>query len=201
MFRYSVFLALYFLLLIKFEWRKATIARYVEPLAHFICIFFPVVVGSLRVAGNHINPLETLPGWCAVSDFPPGCSLHDEVECKRGGESGRASFFCIVFLFIVNFIAMLIIILKVRQNELRMRRYAGGRNSQLEMTKETGIQALLYIGVFFLSYFPYGVLGLLYEVSVGEFCTQKNHQHSDMNSPCITGSALQSLLLWVCSLG
>jgi protein-S-isoprenylcysteine O-methyltransferase Ste14 len=182
MLRYSFFLTLYFLLLVRFEWREATIARYVEPLGHFISIFFPLMIGSLRVAKNTINPMEVLPGWCykSMRSYTP------------------ISFVLITFIFI----AMIIIILKVRQNELRMRRYAGGRNSQLELTKETGIQALLYIGVFFLTFFPLGMLKYLYKVSVDEFSTPKNHrlrQHSNMNLSCIT-VPLQSLLLLVCSL-
>jgi membrane protein insertase Oxa1/YidC/SpoIIIJ len=175
MFRYSVFLALYFLLKVRFEWREATIARYVEPFGHFISIFFPLVMGSLKVKDNEISPVEVLPGWCGVSDFPPGCSLDDEVECKRGARFGSSMiFYFYVSFFIIIFIAMLMIILKVRQTELRMRRYAGGRNRQLEMTNEAGKQALLYIGVFFLTFFPLGLLDLLYKVSVDEFCTSSS---------------------------
>jgi hypothetical protein len=178
MFRYSVCLALYFTLKVKFEWREATIARYIEPLGHFISLLFPIATASIFVANNNINPLEHLPGWCGVFDFPPGCSLDDEVECKQGEQIVHQIIFLYVFLFIIIFSAMLIMVLKVRQTELRMRRYAGGRNIQLVVTKETGKQALLYIGVFCLTFFPVGMPDLLYKVSVDEFIRQKSSSSS-----------------------
>jgi hypothetical protein len=161
---YSGYLALYFMLLIKFEWREATIARYIEPLGHFISILFPLLLSSVAVAKDYINPMDILPGFCWIWHYPPNCHHDEEVECLRGG---NLSLYLIgpmsIFLLVIIFIAMLIMVLKVRQTELRMRRYAGGRNSQLEMTKETGKQALFYIGAFFLTFFPIIMLQMLYD--------------------------------------
>jgi hypothetical protein len=56
---YTLFLAVYFLLLIKFEWRKATIARYVEDSEN---------------KQPTVTPKRTtcLPRQTYISDTPPG---------------------------------------------------------------------------------------------------------------------------------
>jgi hypothetical protein len=163
---YSAFLAVYFLLRIKFEWKEKTIARYVEPVAHIACTLMPLIGGAIAVANDYINPVEILPGFCWIYEYPPGCLSDHEVDCIRGEDAYEFTSSAGVAgpLFIVIFIAMVLITLKVRQTELRIRRYAGGHNRELELTKQTGIQALFYIGAFFLTFFPLVMLDLLWNV-------------------------------------
>jgi hypothetical protein len=80
---YSGYLALYFMLLIKFEWREATIARYIKPLGHFISILFPLLLSSVAVAKDYINPMAILPGFCWIWHYPPNCHHDDEVPPGR----------------------------------------------------------------------------------------------------------------------
>jgi hypothetical protein len=53
--------------------------------------------------------------------------------------------------------SMIMIVFRVRQTEQRMRRYSGG-HSILRQTKETGVQALMYIGAFSVVFLPVAVL-------------------------------------------
>jgi hypothetical protein len=143
------------MLLVKFEWREATIARYVEPVGHFLSIFLPLANGSLGVAKDYLKPMEILPGFCWFWEYPPGCFEDD--NCNRGDTNARdkdnvtnhANMTLFVVVFGTIIISMFFIILKVRKIELRIKRYDGSRSNQIERTKETGTQALLHIAAFF----------------------------------------------------
>ena len=169
---YSAFLAIYFLLLIGFECREKTIATYFEPFGHAFSWLFPLVTGSIGVSRDIINPLEILPGFCWFEDFPPECSSLDDVPCTRGqlvsnnsiknASATIASPLFVVIIFGVILFSMAAITLKVRRIERRIQQYASGPSNQLKRTKETSVQALLYIAAFFLTYSPYLLINLFY---------------------------------------
>jgi hypothetical protein len=161
---YSTFLALYFMLLIFFEWKEATIARYVEPLGHFISVLFPLFLSSVAIANDYINPMDILPGFCWLWHYPSDCHDYEEVECLRDGDQFMALFGPVpMFQFLTIAIAMILITLKVCKRELRSQSYAGGSSNRLQRTKETGKQALYYIGAFFLTFFPMIMMQVLYD--------------------------------------
>jgi hypothetical protein len=157
---YSFFLSLVFALQIGCECNQKCIARYAESTGHFLGFFVPLVSGSVAAAGGNINALEQLPGWCWTADYPNGCKENGEVQCLRGEDySEGASASLIVTVFAGIIICMVLIILKVRRTEIRLHAYlvAGDRQS-LQRTKETGIQALWYIGAFLTVYAPIAVM-------------------------------------------
>lgn len=156
---YTLFLAIYFLLLIRFEWKQRWISRYIEPVAHLISILFPIVTGAYGISKDWMNPLITLPGFCGLSDYPPGCSSLPEIPCVRGEDYNQfVSEIIILLVWIGIIVCMTLIVLRVCRTERRIRNYAGGRNSTLQRTKETGIQAILYIFIFLAVFGPVAVL-------------------------------------------
>eukprot|EP00527_Entomoneis_sp_CCMP2396_P007607 CAMPEP_0198137414 /NCGR_PEP_ID=MMETSP1443-20131203/894_1 /TAXON_ID=186043 /ORGANISM="Entomoneis sp., Strain CCMP2396" /LENGTH=370 /DNA_ID=CAMNT_0043798819 /DNA_START=73 /DNA_END=1185 /DNA_ORIENTATION=- len=166
-FFYSTFLAVYFLLHVRFEWRERTIARYVEPIGHFAALFLPLIIGVMGKVQNALNPWDVLPGVCGYCSFPPGCETHDEIECQRGesfvGQSTNWFSVFFVFCFCVIAVCMILITLRVRLTELRIQQYAGGSTNHFERTRETGKQGLYYIGAFFVTFFPVFMIQILYD--------------------------------------
>lgn len=157
---YSAFLAVYFLCKVRFEWQEATMAKCLEPLAHLFAIIFPTVSGIDGIISNQFNPLDSLPGFCWFTPYPPNCEKDSGRICERGSESTEAMSGTAIFLFCVIAVSMALILCKVRSTETRLQQYGAGRD--LVLTKETAIQALLYIGVFIITFFPVVLLEILY---------------------------------------
>jgi hypothetical protein len=97
-------------------------------------------------------------GWCWIRDAPYGCSTDDDVECERGEHyiwlSGILFYACIAG-WVVIVVDMILIVLKVRATEKRLERYLIGlqSNETFKRTRQTGIQALLYIASYFITFF------------------------------------------------
>lgn len=160
---YSAFLAVYFLCKVRFEWQEATMARYLEPFAHTISLLLPTLNGIAGIVKDQFNPMDSLPGVCWFTAYPPGCNdaqSDKPQQCERGGETSVRISLEAIFLFVIIIISMSVILCKVRSTEVRLRRYGSGRD--LVLTKETAIQALLYIAVFFVTYAPIVMVEVLY---------------------------------------
>lgn len=157
---YAAFLALYFLCQIRFEWQERTIALFVEVPGHIVAMVFPTVNGVIGIVRNQINPIDFLPGFCYFMPYPPNCANESTVPCERGSNYMTSQAFVAIFLYSVITVSMIMIVLKVRSTELRLRRYSVGR--ELTLTKEAGTQALMYSGAFFLTFFPIALVELLY---------------------------------------
>ena len=157
---YSATLALYFVSIIRFEKKERWFAKWVEPVGHFLAIGYPLTSGTVAIIYDFMNPLDILPGWCWISEFPTNCSNEDHVECLRGGDPKPGMgilvagplLFLVVFLMILA--CMLLIYFKVRETERRMEQYTGNEDRGYERTKEVGRQAILYIAAFLLTYMP-----------------------------------------------
>jgi hypothetical protein len=154
---YSTLLSFYYLLVLRYEKRERWIARYVEPVIHILAIPLPLILGAIAWHMEYFNPMTGLHGWCWLRDAPDGCSKDDAVECDRG--EGYLSYSQIVVVvsfggFIVIIVDMILIVLKVRAIEKRLVRYLIGdsNDNTLKRTRQTGIQALLYIGSYFITY-------------------------------------------------
>ena len=163
---YSGTLALYFLALIRYEVQERWFARWIEPWGHFLAIAYPLTSGIVAIVYDYFNPIPVLPGWCWLNGYPSGCSSDTNslsvVPCERGGKvtsimsvlAAGPLLFALVFAIIL--VSMLLIILKVRDTEQRLQRYAGTRDQAYERTKEVARQAILYISAFLFTYFPIG---------------------------------------------
>jgi len=158
---YSCFLSLNFVFLIKYEWKEKTLKCCLEPMAHMMAFLFPLISGIEGVVANMMNPVDILPGWCWFAE--PSCHTKKDMECTRGDTSTSSSIAgTAIFIFCVIAVCMILILRKVYTTEVRLREY-GDHQRELAKTKETGHQALLYIGSFFLTYFPVVLLEALYE--------------------------------------
>lgn len=156
---YSLGLAVFFLSIVRFEMKQQRFARWIEPVFHFLAFTSPIANGIYAIASDWMNPMDILPGYCWTYDYPPGCNDSKEVECLRGDNySGMVEASMILLIWVLIIICMVFLFTKVRNTEKRLQRYAGGRNVRLKRTKETGIQALLYILAFFFVFFPIVVM-------------------------------------------
>ena len=81
---YTLFLGIYFLLIIKHNWTQATFAKYIEPIAHAISFFTSIVLSLIAVVNDWMNPMIILPGMCYLHDNPPSCSNDPDIPCTRG---------------------------------------------------------------------------------------------------------------------
>lgn len=186
---YSAYLALFFVLSIRYEVREAWMARRLEPWMHATAILFPFVTGAIAVSRDYFSPLLVVPGTSWFDYYPPGCEDVDIHSCVRVSSSLMALVCCavpIVLSVLVSAVCMVLLVQKVRQTELLMKQYQQQQQRSscverqtasttprplptpreqaarsLASTKRTTVQALLYIGVFFLTYCSLFVLQIL----------------------------------------
>ena len=117
---------------------------------------------SILLAIEYMNPLDTLPGYCWIQSSPPGCERDKSIECVRGEGarifSGIVGTGSAVSTWMIVIVCMVCIFFKVRHTEQRIQRYSINTRT---VTRETGYQALLYIGAFFLSYAALVIIQML----------------------------------------
>lgn len=160
---YTSLLSYFYVLVIRSRKSEKWIASYAEPIIHSVSILVPLITGAVALAMGFFNPLVVVAGWCWIIDFPANCSSTDEAECERGGNYKTFSriaalgTFAFAWCFIV--VDMVLIFLTVRTTEKRLQQYAG--DSAMRRTKETGVQALLYIGSFFATYIALAIIQLV----------------------------------------
>lgn len=174
---YSAFLSLFFLLQVRFEMRSETFTKWLEPLFHTVGIFLPLVSGAYAAANEMMNPLVAVPGACWLADYPASCSSPDnDLECTRA--AGNAANFQLLALvlgtgtfgicLILILTSMVFLVARVLQLERKMQQYtvtgetAAVSLADLTRTKAVGVEAILYIVAYLLSFFP-GVLLQVYK--------------------------------------
>jgi hypothetical protein len=168
---YSAMMSIYFLLVVRFECRDEWIARRVELPMHSISILLPVLGGTYAAIMGYMNPYFLHPGTCWVGSFPPLCGPNSRddpaVECARGQNANKFHFFLgggqISLCFVIIIVCMAFILARVRATEIKMRGYLPeGASGILKQTRQTSIQALYYIGAFFLC----NSLNVAYKVAI-----------------------------------
>jgi hypothetical protein len=156
---YSAMMAIYFLLVVRFECRDQWIARRVELPMHSISILLPVVGGTYAAIKGYMNPLYFPPGSCYVTRYPPLCGRDSRddpaVECTRGQNMRKFDLLMggaqISLCFGIIIVCMALIFARVRATEIKQREHLPeGASRKLKLTRQTSIQALYYIGAFFL---------------------------------------------------
>jgi hypothetical protein len=157
---YTAFLAIFFALTIRFEVTRQTIAKYWEPVFHLVPTLVTLFSAVFGFTMGTFNPLDELAGFCWLGEYPPRCTS-GEVECIRGGkdtmeyEVSLLLSYGTVFTTLVALIgSMLLIVIRVWSTERRLKKYSHGASSQWKRTKESGIQALLFIGCLVISVCP-----------------------------------------------
>lgn len=157
---YAAFMCLYYMLILRYDVREETIAKRVEPFVHGLAFLFPLVFASAMLVLGMYNPTNVLIGWCFINAYPADCLRREEIECERGENY-------LLWLWITNApyfvysstvtISCILSYLTVRKLELRSSRRWTHNNQSMEKTKETAIQAFLYIIAFTLTYCCFGL--------------------------------------------
>ena len=169
---YNASLAIYFCLTVAFGWRERALQQRCkfETLAHAI----PLVVGWSTAIASLLLELNNPIGWtCWIGTYPPGCGLPApwSPPCQRASvkqvDIYRWALFHaeLWFAFVLCAIAMIIMVMKVRQRENAMARYVFGgdgsdstrRSSERRviLSQKVTTQASLYIFFFFVTWiFP-----------------------------------------------
>ena len=88
---YNAFLAIYFMLVIRFGWTEAKIQQIkLERYIHGTCIAVGLVTSSIAMGLDLYNPA----GWyCSISPYPAGCRNDSNVPCQRGENALLYSWF------------------------------------------------------------------------------------------------------------
>lgn len=157
---YAAFMCLYYMLILRYDVREETIAKRVEPFVHGLAFLFPLVFASAMLVLGMYNPTNVLIGWCFINAYPADCLRREEIECERAENY-------LLWLWITNApyfvysstvtISCILTYLTVRKLELRSSRRWTHNNQSMEKTKETAIQAFLYIIAFTLTYCCFGL--------------------------------------------
>ncbi|KAL3923604.1 MAG: hypothetical protein SGILL_001565, partial [Bacillariaceae sp.] len=114
---YNTFLALYYLLVIKYSVTEETLHRHIEPIMHLFAISFGTCTA---IAAQQMDLFNNANLWCWIAAYPEGCKGE---ECVRGGDAGtyRWAFYFVpvwICLVVVSFM-MVMIYRTVRQRELK----------------------------------------------------------------------------------
>lgn len=180
---YSAYLAIFFALSIRYEVREEWMAKYLESWMHTTAILFPTVTGAIAVSKDYFSPLHVIPGTSWFEYYPPGCEDVDLESCLRVS-SPLMALFCgaipIVGSVLVSIVCMILLVQKVRQTEQLQEQPPQPLTTttapsppvlpppQHKNTKSATLQALLYIGVFFLTYFALFVLQIMIQSNLSE---------------------------------
>lgn len=163
-FAYAASLMVYYVLVLCFNFREATIAKYVEPVMHAGPLMFYFSTSILGFIWEIYNPQGVR---CGVGVYPPGCedSQSDDVVCERGEEHYQVfavylSVNPLMFYTFVIIICLLLVIFTIVRKYRQSRRFefegtAPSRAQQKRMRLAVS-QCLLY-GFFFLNVTFWGV--------------------------------------------
>mmetsp|Transcript_16193 Transcript_16193/g.39587 ORF Transcript_16193/g.39587 Transcript_16193/m.39587 type:complete len:260 (-) Transcript_16193:1396-2175(-) len=146
---YSGCLAILFLSQVRYEVGERKFAHRAEPFFHAISILVPVASGTIGAVTGQLNPNTGIPGLCYIQEYPVGCTENEDIPCIRGElakDSSRLFGMVTVAGFVVILIAMLLILCKVWATEKRIKKYGQGTQRGMIRTRQTGRQALMYIG-------------------------------------------------------
>ena len=151
---YSGSLALYYALVIRFGWKEEYVAKRLEPFLHLLAWIYPLVISTFALSFGYFNPISGLPGFCWISDTPSECSLTGQ-KCYRGQHyvifATCVASGAITLSFLVILVSFFFVYLKVRATEKKMAEYGLNHRSsasRLELTRQTGRQAMSYMGAF-----------------------------------------------------
>lgn len=84
---YSCYIALYFMLSVRYKWSDQRVMRY-EPLAYLIAFCIPMSYGVVGFINQAFNPNEYR--FCSIAKYPIGC---EGDECVRGNLARKFWFY------------------------------------------------------------------------------------------------------------
>lgn len=172
---YNGWMSVFFMLIVVWEVKHRSIARYVEPTAHFFALFLNWGIGFAGLVLQTYNPDENADS-CWVHPYPVSCEgFDDEEQCledQRGGEAAGSIANFILFATLagtVGIISMNIIIyIKVKTTERQNKRFWSPelrrqetnastdrnrkRRRKVSNAQKVASQSLLFCGGFIITY-------------------------------------------------
>jgi hypothetical protein len=160
---YGCFICVYYVLVLRYQVREQTIAKYIEPLVHAFAGITPFVFGTAMILKNNYNPTNVMIGWCFINVYPMDCLRRDNIECQRG--AGYEPWLIlnnvpVFFFFALVCLSCILTYLKVRSLESRGVRWSFSQSQSRaseRRVRETATQAALYILAFFFTYIFFGI--------------------------------------------
>ena len=176
---YNSSLALFYLMVIKYNWTNPMLVR-VEKMVHGAILTFSVGTAILLLPLEQYNHISSV---CWVIGEPQGCGhstnrpSEEEVPCTRGDYAylyGLALFYGPLWICVLACITSMIIIYReVKMTHHRINQY--GRRNQHHMRRSSSdtslvaTQALLYTCSFFVTWMPSTIWSVAYWLDVDQF--------------------------------
>jgi len=153
---YNGCLSIYYLLVIKFNWKGRKVEK-IEILFHVVCVSFGIISASVATSLNLMNPAN----WnCWIS---PDFATIPDPNRKLAKILQWTIFYIPLWISIaLSAGCMIMIYLYVRNTEIRSMRYqstrsgpSGNGSYRLKRTREVALQGKLFVGAFVLTWlFP-----------------------------------------------
>ena len=153
---YNAMLSIYYVLVVKYQINRKSIARKIEPFMHAVAILYPL---STAIAGLSIGLFNSNGFTCYIHQYPFNCEGRG-IDCTRGNDASKYRLYFVgvelVFIFIVNVICMIILIAFIQKRERARTKYifrgSSPSSHKSEQSKNATRQALLFIGAFVITY-------------------------------------------------
>lgn len=159
---YNLSLCAYYVLVIRGGWTENEIKSRVEPIMHIVPIATAFLIAILGIPFTLYNN----SGWlCWIATYPGGC--HKDGTCTRGEHANifRWVHYAIIWSAILSVTAgMTSIYLKARNQE---KQQAGGDAPRGSKSKNVVIQAWLFVGALYVTWF-FTTITRIYGVVMGK---------------------------------
>jgi hypothetical protein len=154
---YNACLALYYLLVIRYGWKDAYIAKRVEPWMHFVAVGFALSTGVAGLALDIFNPIGYYS--CFIAAYPPLCiqsyKNKGPTDCIHGDNANiyQAAFWLVPACCIVVWLAvsMFLVYWKIRTTERGSSRF---QSQPGRLQQRFALQAFLYVGAMLITWGP-----------------------------------------------
>ena len=127
---YSMFLSVYYVLVVRYDFSETTLKRFVEPPMHCVVWIYGLTTAVVNVAKQYANP--GIP-TCWAGEDPPFCGVMVDVECERGEGFRFFANWAITYPIIVEtsiiLICLLTVIWTVVVQQRKMQKYDFGRRA------------------------------------------------------------------------
>ena len=137
---YNTSLSVYYLLIVRYKFTKKRINK-VELVMHLIPLSYAFVSGTIFAVDDAFNFSGR---FCWVSQLPLGCTGADCLRGKRASLYQWIIFYIIITCLIFATVSMIALYWTVRHRDNSVR--------NLNIAYEVGVQAVLYLGAFYVTW-------------------------------------------------
>lgn len=144
---YNGFLALYFLLTIRFGVKEKAFAKRYEIPLHVVAAGFPLISALVGAFLGVFAEIDVGIG-CFFKDYPAGCLDDPDVECYSDTIAWVSAGIWVVLTMPAILIINCVIFVHVRRQMLRSSRRSMNAQSQTDRVQQVATQAILYVTAF-----------------------------------------------------